>query len=67
MSKYNINKRQVKILELLKVTGNATAAELCKIIGVTKETALSDLRRLIYVGLVVNISLNTRCVVAQPV
>ena len=65
MSKYNINKRQVEILELLKATGNATAPELCKIIGVTKETALSDLRRLICVGLVVNISLNTRCVVAQ--
>ena len=65
--KTNINKRQLEILGILKKVDNATAGDLCKKVKGTKQTILSDVRRLIYLGLAVNISVSPRLVVAQIV
>jgi len=67
MSKLNINNRQVKILELLKESGPSTSVILCKLVGATKKTVLDDLKRLLYIGLITNLSINPRCIVAQIV
>ena len=67
MSKLNINKRQVKILEILKESGPSTSVILCKLVGATKKTVLDDLKRLLYIGLITNLSINPRCIVAQIV
>ena len=67
MSKLNINQRQVKILELLKESGPSTSVILCKLVGATKKTVLDDLKRLLYIGLITNLSINPRCIVAQIV
>ena len=67
MSKLNINNRQVKILELLKESGPSTSVILCKLVGATKKTVLDDLKRLLYIGLITNLSIKPRFIVAQIV
>ena len=67
MSKLNINNRQVKILELLKESGPSTPVELCKLVGATKKTVIDDLKRLLHIGLITNLSIKPRFIVAQIV